>query len=389
MATSTLALILAAAAAGLLGAVVWYLARRRWETTGVVTVHAADAVRVGWVAVGVGMVQVAVVVGVVGGDMWDVMSVVYLDLVVTVPLVGAGVLVAAAVAHRRGRGPAATRPALVLAALALVPAAVGYYATHLEPYRLRTDRVDVELASRRRGEDPLVVGVLSDIQTVAVTGHERAAVDRLLEAEPDLILVAGDLFQGTAAQYTSQREALWALLAPLEAPGGAWFVPGDVDSAGVLEELVTGTPVRVLTDEVVTVDVGDRRVQIGGVSLEPSPGGLEVVRRLESDPGAQVRILLAHRPDWALHLEPDSRVDLVVAGHTHGGQVQLPGLGPLMTLSDVPRDVAAGGLHDLDGNRIYVSTGVGREQQGAPSIRFGVRPSVGVLTLRDGAVVRD
>ena len=70
-----------------------------------------------------------------------------------------------------------------------------------------------------------------------------------------------------------------------------------------------------------------------------------------------------------------------MAGHTHGGQVQLPGVGPLMTMSHVPRAVAAGGLHQVDGNPIYVSTGVGREQQGAPQIRFLAPPSIALLTL--------
>ena len=52
-----------------------------------------------------------------------------------------------------------------------------------------------------------------------------------------------------------------------------------------------------------------------------------------------------------------------------------------MTLSDVPRDVAAGGLHTISGNRIYVSPGIGLERGQAPQLRFLVRPTVGVLDL--------
>ena len=87
---------------------------------------------------------------------------------------------------------------------------------------------------------------------------------------------------------------------------------------------------------------------------------------------------MSHRPDTVLELPPDSRVDLTVAGHTHGGQIVLPGFGPLVTLSDVPRSVARGGLHTVDGNRIYVSPGVGLQRGQAPQVRlFSPPPSVG------------
>jgi predicted MPP superfamily phosphohydrolase len=70
-----------------------------------------------------------------------------------------------------------------------------------------------------------------------------------------------------------------------------------------------------------------------------------------------------------------------VAGHTHGGQVVLPGFGPLMTMSDVPRAAGRGGLHRIDGNAIYVSTGVGLERAQSPQVRLFSRPSIGVLEL--------
>jgi predicted MPP superfamily phosphohydrolase len=76
-----------------------------------------------------------------------------------------------------------------------------------------------------------------------------------------------------------------------------------------------------------------------------------------------------------------TRVDLVLAGQTHGGQVQVPLVGPLTTASGVPREVAAGGLHRLDGTRIYVSRGVGVERGQAPRLRLGAVPEVSLITL--------
>ena len=89
-------------------------------------------------------------------------------------------------------------------------------------------------------------------------------------------------------------------------------------------------------------------------------------------------ITMGHRPDFALG-EIDS--DLLIAGHTHGGQVQVPFWGPVMILSRVPRSWASG-VTKLDRNRtLVVSRGVGMERGGAPEVRFLCRPELVVLTI--------
>ena len=94
-----------------------------------------------------------------------------------------------------------------------------------------------------------------------------------------------------------------------------------------------------------------------------------------------MRLLLVHHPDPVLRDAPDTRIDLIVAGHTHGGQIQVPFIGPIRTASAVPRDIAAGGLHTFDGRRIYLSRGVGVERGAAPKVRFGAPPEISLLTL--------
>jgi predicted MPP superfamily phosphohydrolase len=339
-------------------------------------------VHVAIVGTALGLVQALFAATLLGFGFFDLLSVVFLDVAIGVPMVAAVVLTRGWWLARSGRGSACTRPAVVAAGLALVVCPlVAVYASRIEPRWLRLDEVTVPVPEERVGGVPLRVGVISDIQTVRVTDHERRAVDLLMDQEPDLVLVAGDIFQGTSGQYEATAPALRDLFQRMDAPGGAFVVLGNVDTVAGLRELTEGTPVEVLDDEIADVRVGDRMVRIGGVDLDPSPPGLAVVDALQSSPGDDLRILLAHHPDWILELAPDSRIDVVVAGHTHGGQVQLPLIGPLITMSHVPRSVASGGLSDHEGNAIFVTSGVGREQQGAPQIRFLARPSVAILTL--------
>ncbi len=307
---------------------------------------------------------------------FGVMHVVWLDLVVVVPLAAAllGLL-----AWRAGGALVRT---LVVAGLLIAP--VGAYASFGEPGRLVVERTTVELPRERGGAGPIRIAVLSDIQFEHVGDHEREAVARLMAERPDVILLTGDYHQGSRAEFAHERPAIRRLFARLRAPGGVFAVQGDVEGPADFRRTFAGTGVRMLFNETARTRVGDRELTIGGVQLAYwRPAARAFTRRFERLPDARdVRILVAHRPDEVLRLRPRSRVDLVVAGHTHGGQVQLPLIGPLSTASGVPRDVAAGGLHELRGRAIYVSRGVGVERGQAPRLRFGAPPEISVLELR-------
>ena len=107
-------------------------------------------------------------------------------------------------------------------------------------------------------------------------------------------------------------------------------------------------------------------------------------RDQDADPqDDDVRILISHMPDPILELKPNTRIDLLIAGHTHGGQVQLPFFGPPITLSRIPRRAAAGGLHELNGRCVYVSRGVGCERGQAPRLRFLCPPEISILDVGD------
>lgn len=333
------------------------------------------SVPVGCCVLGIGAIALTVLALPRGLDMFGVMHLWYLVVVLAVPLTGAGLLV---LVRRRG----GTTTTVVLAALMLVPAPVGLYATHIAPFQLRVDRQQLVVHDARAGDDTIRVAVLADLQTTGVGDHERRAVQAVLDARPDVIVVPGDLFQGDEDQLGRAAPEMRRLLERLRAPGGVFVVRGDTDGRGRPEAVLPDHVVR-LDDRVVRVPIGDRTLRIGGTRLDyASPAAEQVRRELRRDAGHDLTLLVSHRPDTVLALPPDAAVDLTIAGHTHGGQIALPVLGPPLTLSAVPRAVGAGGLHEVRGNPIYVSTGVGMERGQAPQVRLGAAPSVGVIDLR-------
>jgi predicted MPP superfamily phosphohydrolase len=204
-----------------------------------------------------------------------------------------------------------------------------------------------------------------------------------MDSEPDLIVLPGDLYQPAADRTEEGLPAVRALLRELQAPHGVYFVQGDQEDLGFAARVLEGTGITLLDDEVVQIPVRDRTVLLGGNSLDYGSPGADAVRaRLQSEPDdGAITVLLSHRPDTVLGLPDDSGVDLTIAGHTHGGQVVVPGIGPLITLTDVPRAVARGGLHTVHGNQIYVSPGVGVERGDSPQLRLFNRPAVALLEL--------
>ncbi len=254
--------------------------------------------------------------------------------------------------------------------LGLLGVGLAVYAFAWEPRNLE---VSTHRVYSDRIETPLRIAVIADLQTDAPGPHERAALQAVADAKPDLILFVGDVIQ----QHDPQAYArAWANLREiaeplqLDAPLGMYLVEGDSEfphgDAWVHEAATMGLRVW-------SRDVASQRVRadvvLTGFGLRASADPALGVERV----GPGLHVVFGHRPAFALG---DVDADLLLAGHTHGGQVALPGWGPLLTLSKVPRAWAAGRTELDGGATLIVSRGVGMERAGAPRIRFWCRPEI-------------
>lgn len=247
---------------------------------------------------------------------------------------------------------------------------VAYQAFVREPHALTITRYALQSAKLT---EPLTIVVLSDIQTDAPGTYERDVLARAMAESPDLILLPGDYVQQhDAIRYEETRARLNQLFidAKLAAPLGVFAVEGNVDAAHAWIRVFDRLPV---TSFERSASLSSGPVSVTGLTLRDS---FDSRLAIPTAPG--FHIALGHAPDFALGTID---ADLIVAGHTHGGQVRLPLIGPLMTLSKVPNSWAAGLTELPSGTPLIVSRGLGMERGRAPRLRFLCPPELVVIRV--------
>jgi len=275
-----------------------------------------------------------------------------------------------------------------LVVLALAAEGCYVWARRVEPYRLEVTRHPVQSARLAGRTEPLRVAVLADLQTDRIGAFEERVFAALAAERPDLLLVTGDLLQTGSRpldEVRIERARLNELFARLDpAPRlGMWLVKGDCDALG---DVFPGSGLRYLEDQIVELE--GEGVQLVGLSLGASRRAVPeaLAERIRAFEG--LSLVFAHAPDFALTLGRLDAPVLAIAGHTHGGQVQFPWIGPPLVLSRIPREMGAGGLFPLGDSWLCISRGIGMERNHAPRIRFLCRPELTVLELAPPAVVR-
>jgi len=279
---------------------------------------------------------------------------------------GPAVLVASACLLGRSR----PKTAVAAAGLAAGLVAVAIDAFLVEPTWLEVSHLELATAKVER---PVRIVVLADLQTDAFGAYQREVFRRVMEEEPDLILLAGDYFQAGRSKWETLHAALNDCLEELDfsAPAGVFAIRGNVDPGG-WDRIFAELPVTVV-ESTRSFELADLRLTCLSVrdscdtSLEVAHGEVD-----------RFHLVLGHSPNFALG---QIDADLLVAGHTHGGQVRLPLVGPLITLSRVPRAWAAGLTELPRGARLLVSRGIGMEGDAAPQLRFLCRPELVVIDL--------
>jgi uncharacterized protein len=232
--------------------------------------------------------------------------------------------------------------------------------------------------------DGLRVAVVSDLHTGAPWVDERKVariVAKVSARRPDLIALVGDYADPTVPLgKTVAPEAVAEELAALRAPLGVFAVLGNHDWYHYGERVpraLREAGLEVLENDAVAVEHEGEVLWVAGLA-DMRERDADVSIALAMVPPQQALIALTHDPDMFPSLR--DRAQVVLAGHTHGGQVGLP----LLRRAAAPsgRGYTGGEVRE-GGGYMYVSRGVGTT--GLP-IRLAAPPEIAVLTIRSGAL---
>ena len=263
--------------------------------------------------------------------------------------------------------------------------AVAGEATLFEPNHPHIVRLDMPLRRWPQRLDGFTIALLSDFHfDPYFSVHPlRAAVPMVNGLHPDLIVMTGDFVTAPVVGDGSKGYADAAgpcadLLIGMHAPHGLWAVMGNHD-CHTSRRQVTGElearGIHVLANQSTPIEMEGARFWLSGTN-DVISGKADLGEALQSVPENEAVVLLVHEPDFA-DTVVGFPVDLQLSGHSHGGQIRLPLLGPLYLPEWGKKYVR--GLFHIGPLTLYTNVGIGTVGLAMP---LGCPPEITLLTLR-------
>lgn len=265
--------------------------------------------------------------------------------------------------------------------LLLVGLVLGVWALGAEPAYLRVREYPLSIPGWPAGRTGMRIALLSDLHV----GSPHNGLDKLEEvvartnaARPDLVLVLGDLvIQGVIGGRFVPPEEIAPVLGKLRAPLGVWAVLGNHDRWHDAPQVTTALAkagIPSLEDGAVEISRGGPPFWLVGISdFWTAPH--DIRKALAQVPNGRPVLAFTHNPDVFPHVP--ARVSLTLAGHTHGGQVYLPGIGRLVVPSQYGERYAIGHIVE-NGQHLFVTAGTGMS---ILPVRFLVPPEISIVRL--------
>jgi predicted MPP superfamily phosphohydrolase len=273
-----------------------------------------------------------------------------------------------------------SRAAVSLAGIgaALLGGAVLAYARYVEPKWAEVVRLELTLPRLAPQFDGYRIVHISDIHLDEHMGPGRLEkfVGMVNAQDPDVVAITGDFVQYTAERFAPMLTATLRELRPRDAAVGVLGNHDHESGAGAVRRALREAGVLDLSNAVHTLRRDGAELHVAGVdSVWEDEHRLDVV--LGALPPEGAAVLLTHEPDFADASSATGRFDLQLSGHSHGGQVRLPLIGPprLTWLAEKYYT----GRYQVGGMILYATRGLGMLP---PRVRFLCRPEITAITLK-------
>jgi predicted MPP superfamily phosphohydrolase len=295
----------------------------------------------------------------------------------------------------------------------------GIDVLYVEPYRLVVEHYEIKTSKIKK---PLKIVFVTDIQTDRVSQHERRTLKKIQEQNADLIILGGDYLQyypGTPyADELPEKFRQLFLEIPLKAPLGVYAIHGNIGPTN--EELFKDTGIEPITSSTLFEHWGADQ-DLGPIDLEflglGDSRGFSELRGGPEEALPQTGnfvVMAGHYPNYAINgydsgptenfkglgfMNAKKAPDLMLAGHTHGGQFVIPGFGavagkvviPVLGsvrlpggdhhVVQMPHEMMSGFFTFPNGGHLLISRGTGMDRGWAPRIRFLCPPEISVIDI--------
>mgnify|MGYP001203163441 FL=1 len=248
-------------------------------------------------------------------------------------------------------------------------AATGAYSFLYARRNLEITRTSLVTSGLPEALSGLRIGLLTDLHRSLTVPREdiEKAVTAMMKERPDLIVLGGDYVTWRDPQFV---EDVADILAPLTAPHGVFAILGNHDDERAMPAALTAQGFEVLMDARTRITVAGESLDLVGLRFWTRQS-TDVIPLLSS--ATRPAIVLAHDPRRVFEA---AALDLsvVLSGHTHGGQIVIPGLGAIAARKF---PIASGVFHQRN-TTLYVSRGIGTVYV---PFRLNCPPEVAILTL--------
>jgi predicted MPP superfamily phosphohydrolase len=256
----------------------------------------------------------------------------------------------------------------------------------IEPFRLVVTRQTLRSHKLKPGH-PVRVLHLGDLHVERITERERYLNQLVKKLRPDLILFSGDVINLSYIEDPIAWQEARKVMCEWQAPGGVFVVTGSpaVDLEHVFPGIIEGLDnLRWLREDRVPVTINGQEIDILGLTCSHKPfiDGPKLTDLLDHKEANRFTILVYHTPDLAPNAANTGKIDLQLSGHTHGGQIRLPGFGAAFAASLYGKRFESGRIQ-LGPLTLYVTRGIGMEGKAAPRVRFFCAPEI-ILWEIDG-----